>query len=827
MIHNEAEKVNRINTFLSKTQAEELIKEHMAENGLPCPDSIKFNTGTRQRYSADEKKNKRDEYYYATYAEGEYCYAGYGSFSDSDQSKSFIECYFTSGGSVITHEIKEKIQEERLKMRHDMEIYRKQRSDYCSSEWSKYPIKPYMEGHKDYLEYKHVHNYGLRFGLYEVGEKSIPSLVIPLRDIDHKITTLQYIFKVEGTFYKRFVKDAPKKESFFILNEEEIEQQSTIYVCEGYATAASVYEVVKKEKVHVITAFDADNILACLRVLVKKYKDVHFIVAADNDEKGLKIAEQCCKELSVSMVIPTIQKPEGTDFNDLYVQKGTEAVQECLSNEITFKTKIEELREYADKELLDSDPCKIFNLEVLPPVLSHYIKELCEASQGVKNIAPIMMTNVVVALLSGFIKKRFYIYLARSAPKLYCNLWYLNIADSGSGKSFALSVGSYLGLERREKIIQKIKESLNTYDNDTVIVKNQKEEAKRLYWLQDVFLANRMTSEGLMEELAYGRSGLIQHNEFANFIQNLEKKFNGDLKGTLTDFYDCSKNATSYKKANNITITVNEPYISLSSMSTLEWVKKNLTIEDSSAGFAARMLMFYIVPVPQSDKAKCLPPSLYNKKIEIQQDIHVDMRRVVEKIIPPVSESPIENNNYKDREFIFTQESWEYYCKLREKIAEFPKKFDEKTCSILIPFANRWETTLVKLAIIMQFLYNQECDEGFAYNGEVEHSTLEVKAFDAAMNILQCAMNSTANLYIGGLGNSEHVENRQKVYNYILKRTAQGKITKLSNIIKSYVLDKGSREYESILETLVNGDLIEEIKAKVKKDTVYRIIMKE
>ena len=827
MISNEAQKVNRISDFLSFDKAEELIKQHMEENGLPCPDSIKFNTGTRQRYSADEKRNKRDEYYYATCTEGEYCWAGYGSFSDADTSKAHIQCHFTSGGSCITHEIREKINADRLKMRQDMEEYRKQRADYCSREWLKYPSVPNMDGHKAYLEAKHVKNYGLRFGLYTAGEKSVPALIIPLSTIENTITTLQYIFSIDGKFYKRFVKDAIKKESFFILNHEEIKPKSTVYICEGYATAASVYEAAKKENVHVITAFDADNIYACVAVLIKKYKDVHFVIAADNDEKGKKVAEQCCKEFGCSMVVPAIEKPNGTDFNDLYVQKGIEKVQECLSNEINFKTKTETLKEYADKELIDSDPCKVFDLELLPPVLSSYIKDLCEASKGVRNIAPIMMTNVVVAMLSGFIKKRFYIYLARSAPKLYCNLWYLNIAESGSGKSYALAAGSYLGLERKDIITQKIRESLQVSDNDTALVKGQKEASKRLYWLQDIFLANRMTSEGLLEELAYGRSGLIQHNEFANFIQNLEKKFNGDLKGTLTDFYDCSKNATVYKKANNVTLIIDEPYISISSMSTLEWVKKNLTIEDSSAGFAARMLMFYIMPLPQANKVEYLPPSLSHKKCEKSKDIHKDMREVVGKILPPVSDMPIENNNYKDREFGFMPESWEYYCKLRDKIAEFPKQFDEKTCSILIPFANRWETTLVKLAMIMQFLYNQECDEGFAYNGEVEHSTLEVKAFDAAMNILQCAMNSTAHLYIGGLGNSEHVENRQKVYNYILKRTAQGKITKLSNIIKSYILDKGSREYESILETLVNGDLIEEIKAKVKKDTVYRIIMKE
>jgi phage/plasmid primase-like uncharacterized protein len=838
MISNEAQKVNRISDFqdLNPFQFKEDLKEDMKANGLPylSSEDIRIDESWHHYNGDSERPHKKNESYIASEAIQDGMLKGYIATYCSWRNSNVYYTYCSWSSLWNTFNKEEK--EERRKLLEDIreqnlikfEREKQQRAFYIQGLYKKLTQKPFDVDHKAYLIKKNIKDYGIYYGTSEYYNKA--ALIIPAITIDGKVTGLQYIYKEEdGTFKKLWYKESYYSESFFVLNNGIINPQDTVIICEGYATAATIFEALEADiytNIKVIVTFGSTNIENCVRVIYGKFPEARIIVAADNEPSSLNAARRCEELYNSSTCVPEITKEEhgGDDFNDLAALKGLKEIKECFEKKMNSKTKTEELQEYAASRIKTNDPCGVFDINKMPPVLRDYVTELCEASQGVRNIAPIMMTNVVLAMLTGFIKKRFYTYVARSAPRLYCNLWMLNIGESGIGKSYALSVGSYLGMERREEVYRFLRNNVTELDLGNAEAKKKNEQEKLKYFLQDIFLANRMTSEGLMEDLSLGRGGVIMHNEFANLIQNLEKQFNGDLKGTLTDFYDCSKNATTYKKANAVTITIDEPFISISSMSTIEWVKKNLTLEDSSAGFAARILMFNIMPLPQPDRSEFLPPSLCKNKVDVTKDIHSIMRGITEKILPPVGN--VENNVYKEREFLFSDESWKYYCTQRKYITDFLKQFDDKTRKILTPFANRWETSLVKLAMIMQFLYVQECDEGPVNNQYTETSTLEVRAFEAAMNILECAMNSTAFLYTNELGISEHDEKCNKLYNYIVERTHQSKVTLYSNILKSRILKGGTKEYDYILETLINSDLIEAVKNstdKNKKNIEYRL----
>lgn len=841
MISNEAQKVNRINNsyVITQSEFEENLKEHMANNGLPyCDISPMIIDGRWHHYNGDLngiKYKKNESYSIRTFLfKGEIQYSAmYMSWKDFYTK--YIYCSLDSNTIQLSPEDREEKRRLMHKMeKEDEEKFKKLKEQVkkdIQNIFNKLTQEVPNNSYTSYLEYKKVKNYGLYFGETEFSKK--PAIIIPATNIYGETTGLQYICqKEDGSFDKKWFIHSYYSESFFVLNNDTVQPQDTIIICEGYATAATIFEALEADiytNIKVIVTFGSTNIENCVRVIYGKFPEARIIVAADNEPSSLNAARRCEELYNSSTCVPEITKEEhgGDDFNDLATLKGLKEVKECFEKKMNSKTKTEELKEYAASRIKTNDPCGVFDINKMPPVLRDYITELCEASQGVRNIAPIMMTNVVLAMLTGFIKKRFYTYVARSAPRLYCNLWMLNIGESGTGKSYALSVGSYLGMERREEVYRFLRNNVTELDLGNAEAKKKNEQEKLKYFLQDIFLANRMTSEGLMEDLSLGRGGVIMHNEFANLIQNLEKQFNGDLKGTLTDFYDCSKNATTYKKANAVTITIDEPFISISSMSTIEWVKKNLTLEDSSAGFAARILMFNIMPLPQPDRSEFLPPSLCKNKVDVTKDIHSKMRETItKKLLPDVGN--VENNVYKEREFLFSDESWKYYCTQREYITDFLKQFDDKTRKILTPFANRWETSLVKLAMIMQFLYVQECDEGPANNQYTETSTLEVRAFKAAMNILECAMNSTGFLYTNELGISEHNEKCNKLYNYIVKRTELGEKTLYSNISSSRVLEGGTKEYDYVLETLVNSDLIEAVKSstdKNKKNIEYRLTL--
>jgi len=102
-------------------------------------------------------------------------------------------------------------------------------------------------------------------------------LIIPLYNANKELVNLQFI-KADGT--KRFLSGGKKKGCFHWLGEE----TSKILICEGFATAASVYE---NTGYLTVIAFDAGN-LKDVAITVRAFApDAEIIIMADNDESGV------------------------------------------------------------------------------------------------------------------------------------------------------------------------------------------------------------------------------------------------------------------------------------------------------------------------------------------------------------------------------------------------------------------------------------------------------------------------------------------------------------------------------------------------------------
>ncbi|MDA3895501.1 MAG: phage/plasmid primase, P4 family, partial [Desulfobacteraceae bacterium] len=108
-----------------------------------------------------------------------------------------------------------------------------------------------------------------------------------------------------------------------------------VYVCEGYATAASTYEATDGI---VYMCVDAGNLIHAAKNLREKYPDHEFIFCADNDtgkpehDKSYNIgfikAIKASKAVGNSKVV--MPEQAGFDFNDLHLKEGLEAVRERL-----------------------------------------------------------------------------------------------------------------------------------------------------------------------------------------------------------------------------------------------------------------------------------------------------------------------------------------------------------------------------------------------------------------------------------------------------------------------------------------------------------------
>jgi len=131
------------------------------------------------------------------------------------------------------------------------------------------PDKPKQPEHEAYLKKKQIGKTGdVRFGYY-LGN---PSLLLPLKTIDGKISSLQSIWvDDQGNTQKRFLSGGRKQGSFLEL--KPFHQADHIYVCEGYATGASIQQAVQDP---VIVAFDSGNIYSVVKAIHSVFPAIAF-----------------------------------------------------------------------------------------------------------------------------------------------------------------------------------------------------------------------------------------------------------------------------------------------------------------------------------------------------------------------------------------------------------------------------------------------------------------------------------------------------------------------------------------------------------------------
>lgn len=187
-------------------------------------------------------------------------------------------------------------------------------------------------GESAYLTKKRVGAFGIRFGM-----DTAAYIAVPLCDVAGTQWSVQKIYD-DGN--KQFLKGGRKKGCFHILGKLEVHTET--YVCEGYATGATIHEATGKP---VCVCFDAGNMKPVLASLAAFYPVKNWVIAADNDAYtdtniGKIKAEEAAQHFGCRVLSPsfkdTATKP--TDYNDLAVLEGMETVKRQLSTPATVKT---------------------------------------------------------------------------------------------------------------------------------------------------------------------------------------------------------------------------------------------------------------------------------------------------------------------------------------------------------------------------------------------------------------------------------------------------------------------------------------------------------
>jgi phage/plasmid primase-like uncharacterized protein len=140
-------------------------------------------------------------------------------------------------------------------------------------------------------------------------------LVVPVRDVNDAIWSLQYIYP-DGS--KIFYPGSNLKGGMLRLGPEPpVNPENTVYLSEGYATAASVH---LSSGCPVYVCFSTGNIPRVYNILKEYHPDWDIVVAGDNDRSG--------KANDLPSVYP---ETPGQDWNDVWVLEGPDAVLRGLS----------------------------------------------------------------------------------------------------------------------------------------------------------------------------------------------------------------------------------------------------------------------------------------------------------------------------------------------------------------------------------------------------------------------------------------------------------------------------------------------------------------
>jgi phage/plasmid primase-like uncharacterized protein len=137
-------------------------------------------------------------------------------------------------------------------------------------------------------------------------------LVLPLYDSDGTLATLQYIDHEGGKLYHPGGQTGGK---FWMVGS--LDEPGTLFVAEGFATAATIHETTDRP---VVVAYSASNLVPVTGTLREMYgatQDIVIVADHDNSGVGQRYAEQASAKYGARMVMPPILG----DAND-YAQAG-------------------------------------------------------------------------------------------------------------------------------------------------------------------------------------------------------------------------------------------------------------------------------------------------------------------------------------------------------------------------------------------------------------------------------------------------------------------------------------------------------------------------
>lgn len=323
-------------------EAVEAFRSAMEKEGLGRPEVKSFD-GKLLRFDLPGEKRGKESGWYVYYSDN----IPAGAFGSWKHDLTIYWCsrqnYEMSQAEI------DAVRERQRQAREARDVERKNLAVECAkiaaSKWEN--AEPETGSHP-YLARKQVGAFGVKSARGE--------LLVPMWTVSGEIASLQRIYPDGGRRYLR----GTIKDGLFGWIEGD---QSTIYLAEGYATAASIHMATGHA---VAIAFDAGNLESAAQSVRRVFPQTQIVVAADNDRwstkadgtpwnVGVEKAQAAAHAIGSKCIIPDFKdlSSRPTDFNDLHVLEGLEVVRSSLVSKEDGPV------------ILDWDSCRMFSGE--PP----------------------------------------------------------------------------------------------------------------------------------------------------------------------------------------------------------------------------------------------------------------------------------------------------------------------------------------------------------------------------------------------------------------------------------------------------------------------------
>lgn len=425
----------------------------MCDSGITPPKDI-VNDGQIHRFSSNGKSGDKSGYY-AFFSHPNGLNAGFfGCWRSGVYST-----WSSRHKSTFTAQEKALLDDFNLKAKHARQEVHQDRAKYANELWAK--AEPASCSHS-YLATKQLTQVtGIAymskipcsgFFMDETRTTSLrDALLIPVYDENNSIQSLQAI-TADGK--KFFMKGGQTKGGRLTIEGS----NETVYVCEGYATGASIHDLTQST---VIVCFNASNLKSVAPTLQAAFPGSTLIVAADNDHqkekegkgnKGLEVAQNLLDYHRIPYTSPQFEEGDnGTDWNDFCQNKSPEDVVQALEDNLieppvifdSFEDCLKALRENQDDE--HAFNCAIVMIKNAPRLkqtrMRKQLKETSQVDMGDirKAIGDLFRSEEKPELTHSQIAEKY--IEAQGQPKpvgVYGKLWVYN-AVNGIWEEQALS----------------------------------------------------------------------------------------------------------------------------------------------------------------------------------------------------------------------------------------------------------------------------------------------------------------------------------------------------------------------------------------------------